>query len=442
MPKQLSTLDLNGNLTLTGASGTSGQVLTSGGTGVTPTWTTVSSSGVSLTPSATQTIVAQNATTTPLALRPFATSPTSDIFSVQNAAGAFSYFKVSAAGAVLATTLTTTTHTFGTQNGGTVTTQGGSAVVNAGIVRSYQATLGSPIQGAGGDALTIFGNSDTDTDWNAVTVKNISGSTIASINRYGDIVGASISKTGGTSAQFLMADGSVTTGPFVPTTGNSTITGTTTLTPSAIGNKPLIVNGLTGQTAALQEWQVNGSAVGAIFPSGAFSTYGANLFQVFTATRIPLTIKGAASQTANLQEWQNSAGTVLVSVSSAGLMFGKAADATLATAATGLGFMGLPQNATTTGSYTIVAADAGTHIYASATRTVTIPANSSVAFPIGTTLTFIAGTGATMTIAITTDTMYLAGAGTTGSRTLAAFGMATAVKITSTSWMISGNGLT
>ena len=104
--------------------------------------------------------------------------------------------------------------------------------------------------------------------------------------------------------------------------------------------------------------------------------------------------------------------------------------------------MGLPQNATTTGSYTIVAGDAGTHIYASATRTVTIPANSSVAFPIGTTLTFIAGSGATMTIAITTDTMYLAGAGTTGSRTLAAFGMATAVKITSTSWMISGNGLT
>ena len=32
--------------------------------------------------------------------------------------------------------------------------------------------------------------------------------------------------------------------------------------------------------------------------------------------------------------------------------------------------------------------------------------------------------------------------GATGSRTLAPFGVATAVKITSTSWMISGNGLT
>jgi len=118
------------------------------------------------------------------------------------------------------------------------------------------------------------------------------------------------------------------------------------------------------------------------------------------------------------------------------------ADGTTSTATAGAGYMGLPQNATTTGSYTIVAADAGKHIYASATRTVTIPANGSVAFPVGTTITFIAGSGATMTIAITTDTMYLAGPGTTGSRTLAAFGMATAVKITSTSWIISGNGLT
>jgi hypothetical protein len=65
-----------------------------------------------------------------------------------------------------------------------------------------------------------------------------------------------------------------------------------------------------------------------------------------------------------------------------------------------------------------------------------------VAFPIGTVVTFISGTGATTTIAITSDTMYLAGSGTTGSRTLAAYGMATAVKVTSTSWYINGTGLT
>ena len=118
------------------------------------------------------------------------------------------------------------------------------------------------------------------------------------------------------------------------------------------------------------------------------------------------------------------------------------AEGTTSTAATGAGYMGIPQNATTTGAATIAATDAGKHIYSTATRTLTIPANSSVALPVGTTITFIAGSGATVTIAITTDTMYLAGPGTTGSRTLAAFGMATAVKIASTTWIISGNGLT
>jgi hypothetical protein len=115
---------------------------------------------------------------------------------------------------------------------------------------------------------------------------------------------------------------------------------------------------------------------------------------------------------------------------------------TTTTAAAGGGYMGMPQNSTTTGAYTIVAGDAGKHLYSTATRTVTIPANGSVAFPVGTVLSFISGAGATTTIAITTDTMYLAGSGTTGSRTLAAHGMATAVKVASTTWYISGNGLT
>jgi hypothetical protein len=117
-------------------------------------------------------------------------------------------------------------------------------------------------------------------------------------------------------------------------------------------------------------------------------------------------------------------------------------DGTTATAASGLGFMGVPQNSATTGSYTIVAGDAGKHIYSTATRTITIPANASVALPIGTAISFVAATGATVTIAITSDTLLLAGPGTSGSRTLAPFGMATAIKITSTSWIISGNGLT
>ena len=109
-----------------------------------------------------------------------------------------------------------------------------------------------------------------------------------------------------------------------------------------------------------------------------------------------------------------------------------------------VGFRNTPINSQSA-AYTAVLADSGKTILHPAAdnnaRTFTIPANSSVAYPLGTVLTFV-NLKNTVTIAITTDTMYLAGPGTTGSRTLAEYGVATAVKVDSTSWIISGNGLT
>jgi hypothetical protein len=110
------------------------------------------------------------------------------------------------------------------------------------------------------------------------------------------------------------------------------------------------------------------------------------------------------------------------------------------------GSLNIPQNSRSAG-YTCVIGDAGNHILHpsadTSARTFTIPANSSVAYPIGTAITFInQNGGGVITIAITTDTMRQAGPGTTGSRSLAANGMATVVKVTSTEWIISGVGLT
>lgn len=106
----------------------------------------------------------------------------------------------------------------------------------------------------------------------------------------------------------------------------------------------------------------------------------------------------------------------------------------------------IPQNSQSA-AYSLVLADAGRHIYHPSSDTTariwTIPANASVAFPIGTAITFVNDTGAgAITIAITTDTMVLAGSGSTGSRTLAANGIATALKIGATRWQINGTGLT
>ena len=110
-----------------------------------------------------------------------------------------------------------------------------------------------------------------------------------------------------------------------------------------------------------------------------------------------------------------------------------------------VGFRNVPVNSQSA-AYTLVLADSGKVILHPAgdanARTFTIPANSSVAYPVGTAITFINMTSQVVTIAITTDTMYLSSAGTTGSRSLAQYGSATAIKITSTNWIISGSGLT
>jgi len=110
-----------------------------------------------------------------------------------------------------------------------------------------------------------------------------------------------------------------------------------------------------------------------------------------------------------------------------------------------VGFRNAPVNSQSA-NYTLVLADSGKTIFHPASdnnaRTFTIPANSSVAYPVGTVVSFINLAAADLTIAITSDTMYLGGDGDTGSRTLAEFGIASALKVSSTDWVISGNGLT
>lgn len=133
---------------------------------------------------------------------------------------------------------------------------------------------------------------------------------------------------------------------------------------------------------------------------------------------------------------------------------GHASDTTLSRAAAGrlsVEGVALDPNLRTTSrsaayTFAIGDANAASHHPSSDTtaRTWTIPANASVAYPVGTFLTFIndASAGA-LTIAITSDTLaWMDGAsGGTGSRTMAPNGMATAIKVSTTRWVISGVGL-
>ena len=132
-------------------------------------------------------------------------------------------------------------------------------------------------------------------------------------------------------AQFRDASSTVVTkinsAGLFSTTRNVTVAG------SNAGENLFIIRGASGQTGDLLKLQ-NNSAVDVlnVSPTGTLKssgliTAGSNssvlgqLTVITTAaSRVGAVIQGAASQTANLQEWQNSAGTVLASLSSAGVL--------------------------------------------------------------------------------------------------------------------------
>jgi len=104
------------------------------------------------------------------------------------------------------------------------------------------------------------------------------------------------------------------------------------------------------------------------------------------------------------------------------------------------GFRDMPQSTNTS----LVLTDRGKHIYLTGTtNTVTIPANASVAFPVGTTIVIVNDGSGNTTLNITTDTLewFQGGTSSTGSRTIATKSMVTLVKVTTTKWALSGSGI-
>jgi len=97
-----------------------------------------------------------------------------------------------------------------------------------------------------------------------------------------------------------------------------------------------------------------------------------------------------------------------------------------------------------TASYTLVLSDAGQTIRftgATASKVLTIPANSVVAFTPGTLIRVHNDGSVNMTVVITTDTLTWAEDNTTGTRTLAPGASCEIQKVAATDWKIDGSTL-
>ena len=267
-----------------------------------------------------------------------------------------------------------------------------------------------------------------------------------------------------TGNEFIRTDTSLTYNPSTNTLTVGTLaTGSLTITGSTIGttdSSGIVVSELTTFNTDVtfdNDITVNGqvTVTGDLIINGTTTTINAVTLTVddknielgstasptdATADGGGITLKGTTDKTFT---YVNSTGTWTANIGVAATSFtGEAANATTASTASSVGYMGLPQSATAT-TATLAMGDAGKHIYVTAnSQTITIPANSVIPYPIGTAITFIAGPSATTMTIANNDTMYLTGTGTTGIRTLAAYGSATAIKVSATVWFIAGTGLT
>ncbi len=97
-------------------------------------------------------------------------------------------------------------------------------------------------------------------------------------------------------------------------------------------------------------------------------------------------------------------------------------------------------NTQTGTSYTLVLGDAAKLIDMSNASAIalTIPANSSVPFPIGTIITVLQAGAGQVTVGITTDTLN----GRNGLKTAGQWAVITLIKRTSTTWVLSGDSTT
>jgi hypothetical protein len=112
------------------------------------------------------------------------------------------------------------------------------------------------------------------------------------------------------------------------------------------------------------------------------------------------------------------------------------------TAGFAIGYRDIPQVAAS--NATIGLSDAGKHFYSTTAGnlTLTIPLNSTTAFPTGTAINIVVqAAGNVLVNAASGVTLYLAGNSTAANRVVGTYGMATLLKVATDTWFINGTGV-
>ena len=199
--------------------------------------------------------------------------------------------------------------------------------------------------------------------------------------------------------------------------------------------------GINGSNWSNSQWTINGPSDGYVYTGNTNLGIGTGGAQgnivFFTAGTLAANERMRITTTGNI-------GINTTSPNSALSVNGAIVANNISLNGANVGYMEVPQNSQTA-AYTTILSDTGKHLLHPSTdnnaRTFTIANNSTVAYPIGTMITFV-NMANVMTIAINNDTMYLSSNGATGSRSLNTYGIASAIKIGTTSWLISGTNLT
>jgi hypothetical protein len=258
-----------------------------------------------------------------------------------------------------------------------------------------------------------------------------------------------LSPVAGAGWQFLDNSGAVLTGGLLYTYTAGTTTPVTSYQDSAgsVANSNPVVLDASGRVSA-QVWLTTGAAYKLVLKTSTGTTLWTmdNLRAINDPSSVPWSI--ITGEPTTLAGYGITDG---ITAATAASTYAPLASPTFTGTASAkdelsntynIGWRDCPQNSQTA-NYQLVISDRGKQVLMNGTSlTLTIPANGTVAFPIGTTIMVVNTNTTSLSIAITTDTLTLANSTTTGTRTLARNGLGTLTKVGATNWLASGTGIT